>query len=259
MRANQRLLDNLARILAESEVKKEEEDMTSTCWYSESSKSLSSWPRDLWRMVKRNDQDTEMGSRWEVALYRVAQLLSLIVDSPSEKVNDLISGKIWDMIDFYGTIMDELGGQLEGRLAPKSHYGLKQLNQHMSEDQALQRAAEFDAVPAYRAWSEKMGKTVDHLIYHAEAITYEDVAGSRWPDLWMPSRNTKPQRVLVLGKSLKLGHRMSSQEFKDMMIKKFGFAESQEPASDIIVEFFDDQYEEEFAAVNSVMTTLARI
>ena len=118
-----------------------------------------------------------------------------------------------------------MGGQLEGRLAPKSHYGLKQLNQHTSEDQALQRAAEFDAVAVYRAWSEKMGKTVDHLIYHAEAITYEDVAGSRWPDLWMPSRRTKPQRVLSLGTSLQLGHRMSSQEFKDMMIKKFGFAE----------------------------------
>ena len=33
------------------------------------------------------------------------------------------------------------------------------------------------------------------------------------------------------------------------MVKKFGFAESEDPASDIIVEFFDDQYEEEMAAV----------
>ena len=31
VRANQRLLDNLARILSESEEKKEEEDMTLTC------------------------------------------------------------------------------------------------------------------------------------------------------------------------------------------------------------------------------------
>ena len=84
-----------------------------------------------------------------MALYRVTQLLSLTIDSPSDKVNDFISGTIWDMIDFYGTILDELGGQLEGRLAPKSHYGLKQLNQHRSEDQAIQRAVEVDAVDVF--------------------------------------------------------------------------------------------------------------
>ena len=44
-----------------------------------------------------------------------------------------------------------------------------------------------------------------------------------------------------------------------MMINKFGFSDSDDPASDIIVEFFEDQYEEEFAAVKSLMMTLARI
>ena len=207
VKANQRLLDNLIRILAESEVKKDEEELTTTGWYTESSKTSSTWPKDLWRMYRKNDQDAEEESRWEVALYRVTQLLSLILDIPSEKVNDLITGSIWDMIDFYGNILDELGGQLEGRLVPRSHYGLKQLNQHMSHDKACDRAAKVNAVEHYTAWCGHMGKEADANLFPQDALTYEDVAGVRWSDLWrtsptIQSRKTPPQRVLVLGTSL---------------------------------------------------------
>ena len=44
---------------------------------------------------------------------------------------------------------------------------------------------------------------------------------------------------------------MNAKDFKDMMMKRFGFAEGEDQASTIIVEFFDDQYEEEFAAANA--------
>jgi hypothetical protein len=103
--ANQRLLDNLLRILEESEIKGKEEDFNTIGWFTESSKNSSTWPRDLWRMYRKNEQDSEEESRWEIALYRVTQLLSLILDIPSDKVNDLINGSIWDVIDFYGTLL----------------------------------------------------------------------------------------------------------------------------------------------------------
>ena len=44
-----------------------------------------------------------------------------------------------------------------------------------------------------------------------------------------------------------------------MMLKRFGFAEGEDLASSIIVEFFEDQYEEEFAAAKSLMSALARV
>ena len=52
---------------------------------------------------------------------------------------------------------------------------------------------------------------------------------------------------------------MNAKDIKDMMMKHVGFAEGEDQASTIIVEFFDDQYEEEFAAAKSLMSVLARI
>ena len=68
-----------------------------------------------------------------------------------------------------------------------------------------------------------------------------------------------PKRVLILGSSLLLGHQMSAQEFKNMMIKQFGFGEGEDLASAIFIEFFNDQYEEETAAAKSLIEALKRV
>ena len=52
---------------------------------------------------------------------------------------------------------------------------------------------------------------------------------------------------------------MNAKDFKDMMMKQFKFAEGDDQASAIIVEFFDDQYEQEFAAAKSLMNASVRI
>ena len=95
---------------------------------------------------------------------------------------------------------------MDGRFLPMAHYGLKQLDQYLSTEVAAQRASEFEAGDIYNSWVRSMGKNTDHEFYRADAITYEDVAGPRWPELWMPASRPKPHRVLILGSSLQLGH-----------------------------------------------------
>ena len=119
--ANQQLLNDLTRILAESEKKMDEDELNTTGWYAESSLSHSIWPRELWRMFRKDVQHAEAGSSWEIALYRITQLLSLVLDIPANEVNHIISGSTWDVIEFYGAMLHELGGPLEGRYLPTAH------------------------------------------------------------------------------------------------------------------------------------------
>ena len=174
----------------------EEDELTTTGWFTESSLAHSTWPKELWRMFRKNDQDAETDSSWEVALYRLTQLLSLILDIPATEVNHIISGTTLDVIEFYGAMLNELGGSVDGRFFPMAHYGLKQVDQYLSNENASQRASEFGAGDIYYSWVMSMGKNTDHEFYRAEVLTYEDVAGSRWPELWMPASRPKPHRVL---------------------------------------------------------------
>ena len=140
----------------------DEDELTTTSWYTESSLSHSTWPKELWRMFRKDDRNAETGSSWEIALYRITQLLSLILDMSANDVNHIISGSTWDVIEFYGAMLKELGGPVEGRFLPTAHYGLKQLNQHLSLDDAVRRASEFDAGDSYYSWVMDMGKGTDH-------------------------------------------------------------------------------------------------
>ena len=94
------------------------------------------------------------------------------------------------------------------RFLPKAHFGLKQLDQYLSSEAAVQRASEFGAGGAYSSWAGSMGKNLDHEFYRADAITYEDVAVLKWPELWLPASRPKPRRVLILGSSLQLGYQV---------------------------------------------------
>ena len=75
-------------------------------------------------MFRKNDRDTETDGSWEVALYRITQLLSLIRDIPAKEVNHIISGSTWDVIEFYGAMLKELGGSVDRRFLSMAHYGL---------------------------------------------------------------------------------------------------------------------------------------
>ena len=63
-----------------------------------------------------------------------------------------------------------------------------------------------------------------------------------------------------MGKSIKLSYSATVEEFKKIMLDKFGFAEDPKIAqSTILVEFFEDHFKEEKAAVKSLMEVLKKI
>ncbi len=63
-----------------------------------------------------------------------------------------------------------------------------------------------------------------------------------------------------MGPSVKLSYSASVKEFKKIMLDKFGFAENSEVAqSEILVEYFEDQFEEEQASVKSLMEVLRKL
>ena len=105
-----------------------------------------------------------------------------------------------------------------------------------------------------------MGKHKNKELYIIEIASYEDVAGKRWQDIWTRAGRFTPRRVLIVGSSFKLCYSTSKEQFKAHVIEHFGFSE--DPSinqSDIVVEFFDDQYEEEQAAVKSLMGVFKKI
>ena len=63
-----------------------------------------------------------------------------------------------------------------------------------------------------------------------------------------------------MGSSFKLCYSTSQEHFKTLMIQRFGLSEDPNNSqSDILVEFFEDQYEEEQAAVKSLMGVFKKI
>ena len=89
-------------------------------------------------MTPNNPEEDDTASRWEVALHRLSQLLGLVLDlSPEEFGQIIISGNIWDTIETYCVLTNLLCGQLDSRLHPKVHCGLKQIKQHCSEEKSF--------------------------------------------------------------------------------------------------------------------------
>ena len=62
-------------------------------------------------------------------------------------------------------MLSELGGSIHGRFLPVTHYGLKQLDQYLSPEDAAQRASGFEAGDIYYSWVRSMGKNKDHELY----------------------------------------------------------------------------------------------
>ena len=82
----------------------------------------------------------------------------------------------------------------------------------------------------------------------------QDVTGKRWGELCKETRRQAPIRILILGVSIKLTHDTTGAKFKKLMLDKFGFEENAEDSrSEILVEFFNDDYEDLPAAVKSLM------
>jgi hypothetical protein len=154
-----------------------------------------------------------------------------------------------------------LGGQLESRLVSKAFYGLKQINQHKTQEEALTIASSlFSASGSYQSWTAIMGKHKNHEMYLTEIASYEDVAGKRWHELWTTAGRFTPRRVFIMGSSLKLCYSASKEHFKNLMIEQFGLSEDPDNSqSNILVEFFEDQYEEEQAAVKRLMGVFKKI
>ena len=75
------------------------------------------------------------------------------------------------MIETYDSMLKQVGGQLDYRFAPRAHYGLKQIDQHMDPSEALSNSMTFEASDLFRSWIDCMGKQADHASYQAEAVT----------------------------------------------------------------------------------------
>ena len=96
----------------------------------------------------------------------------------------MLTGSIWDIIETYDTMTGLLGGQLESRLVPKAFYGLKQINQHKTQEDALTIASSlFSASGSHQSWTAIMGKHKNQEMYLTEIASYDDVAGKRWHEL----------------------------------------------------------------------------
>ena len=196
----------------------------------ETSNRATLWRTELWRTTLNNPEEDDTACRWEVALHRLSQLLGLLLDPSPEEFGQIISGNIWDMIETYGVLTNQLGGQLDSRLHPKVHYGLKQIDQHYSEGKALEVASGFEASEDYGKWVYSMGKQWDHKTHIQEAVNYEDVTGKNWVDFWKPARRSAPIRIIIMGTSIKLAHDTTSVEFKKIMLEMFGFEENSQEA-----------------------------
>ena len=83
-----------------------------------------------------------------------------------------------------------------------------------------------------------MGKQTDQETYLQEIVSYGDVAGKGWPELWKKAKRAVPLRIIVMGTSMKLSYSATVKEFKKIMLDEFGFAEDSDVAqSEILVVF----------------------
>ena len=141
------------------------------------------------------------------------------------------------------------------QLHPEQHYGLKALDTNISPELANKAALTIEATAPWDDWKQRMGKAKDEEIHAKEAFTYADVAGSRWSHCWNHCPKV-PVRILIMGTSTKLGHSTTGNVFKGLMLNKFGFEESD---GDLIVEFFEDSFEDIEGAVADLMRILKNI
>ena len=116
----------------------------------------------------------------------------------------------------------------------------------------MRTVTQFSATEEFQEWVRRMGHDTDKIIHAKEAYGYSDVAGERWKDCWTHGDGKVPVRVLVMGTSVKLGHSASADEFRLIMLDKFGFAAEQEE-SDLTVRFFEDSLEDIPGAVTNLM------
>ena len=151
---------------------------------------------------------------------------------------------MFEMVELYDALVQQLGGQWFHRFPPGAHYGLIMMSEHLSETE-IKAMTDFcggDAALDYIEWNKRMGKEVNDE-YPKEAFAYEEVA-AQWTKCWSHSKTRPPMRVLLLGTSTMLDHKVTANDFNALMLEKFGFEESAADASEILVEFFEDGYDD---------------
>ena len=108
LKNNQRILEELRKIISDSAEHTEERQFYSTERFAETSNKISVWRKELWMMTLRDPEGGDDNSRWEVALHRITQLISLLFGVSPEEVNQILSGDLWDMIDTYESMIIDL-------------------------------------------------------------------------------------------------------------------------------------------------------
>ena len=217
---NQSVLETLKKIISDSLTQQMEAQYFTTEWFVDSSNKASVWQKELWLVTVRDNEEGFSSSGWELSLYRQTQLISLLHDIPTDEMNQVLTGSIWDIIETYDTMTGLLGGQLDSRLVSKAFYGLKQINQNKTQEDALTIASSlFSASGSYQSWAASMGKQKNQEMYLPEIASYEYVAGKRWHELWTTAGRFTPRRIFIMGSSLKLCYCASKEHFKNLMIE----------------------------------------
>jgi hypothetical protein len=252
LRIDQQIMDQLEELLRKAQEPKKTETREATICFQEMGRKSSIWPPDLWKMSTGDGFAT---GRWEIGVYRLVQCLGLLVGIPNKKLSGILNEGFWEICEFYAQLLAQLGGRWRMQLHPEQHYGLKALDTHASPEVANKAALLVDATASWTNWKEKMGKAKDEEIHATEAFTYADVASTRWNHLWN-HRTKAPVRVLIMGSSLKFAHSTNGDKFKGLMLDKFGFEESE---GNLIVEFFEDNFEDMKGAINDLMRILKSV
>ena len=256
IRADGEMYHKLVEILRRSRETEGSVMKETTAWYTESTKPgvSQTWPEELWKMTHNDDRKND--GAWEIGLCRSAQILALLQEFSSTELLSFTEGTLFEMAELYNDLILQLGGQSSHRFPPGAHFGLKMMSEHLTDTEIKDMTDLCGTTTAadYHEWSAVMGKYTNDS-YPKEAFSYEDVA-TRWAGCWSHDfSGPPPVRVLVLGTSTMLDHKVDATEFRGLMLEKFDFAASAADGSELLVEFFEDNYDNKEATVVNLMKT----
>ncbi len=137
---DQAIYEKLEELLRESQEPKRMRE--ATIWFQESGRKKSIFPPDLWKMSLCDE--TQKGS-WEIGLYRITQCMGLIAGIPNKTLSMVLNKGFWEMVNLYGTLVNQVGGRWSLQVQPVHHYGLKALDAHAAPEAAQKAASLLEA------------------------------------------------------------------------------------------------------------------
>ncbi len=108
---------------------------------------------------------------WESGAYRLSQCLGLLMGIPDRKLSIIVNGGFWEICEFYGRLLAQLGGHWRMELHAEQHYGLKALDTNISPELTNKAALTIEATALWADWRQRMGKAKDEKVHAKDAFT----------------------------------------------------------------------------------------